>query len=128
MLQSCAPYCRLSTYQTAIYGTVAGGGGSGGVLDGELARLVGVADIVGILPLHGGAEHLAITLAILADLQDLAQIQVLRLALRVPCAVNIGAFDPYIVLPLDGFQELVIIDGVDGERDGMVGGGISIHS
>lgn len=107
---------------------MAGGGSSGGVLDGELARLVGVADIVGILPLHGGAEHLAITLAILADLQDLAQIQVLRLALRVPCAVNIGAFDPYIVLPLDGFQELVIIDGVDGERDGMVGGRISIHS
>lgn len=114
-------------YQTAIYGTVAGGGGCS-VLDGELACHVGVAQMVAIFPRNGGAEHLAITLAILADLQDLAQIQVLRLALRVPCAVNIGAFDPYIVLPLDGFQELVIIDGVDGERDGMVGGGISIHS
>nr|DAP95979.1 MAG TPA: hypothetical protein [Caudoviricetes sp.] len=104
-----------------------GRGGYCGVLDGELACLVGVAQMVAIFPRDGGAEHLAITLAILADLQDLAQIQVLRLALRVPCALNIVALDLYAVLALDGLNKAVIVNGVDGELDGMVGSGINVH-
>ena len=127
MLQSCAPYCRLSTYQTAIYGTVAGCGGCGGVLDGELASFAGVTKMIGILPRHDSAEHFAITLAILAGLQYLTQIQVLRLVLRVPCAVNVGAVNLYKVLAVNALDKAVLVNGVDGELYGMVGGGINAH-
>lgn len=115
-------------YHTVLYGTVAGRGGYNGVLDGELTGFVGVAQMVGILPRNDGAEHFAITLAILAGPQHLAQIQVLCFSLRVPLPLNVGAVNLYKVLPVNALNKAVLVNGVDGELDGMVSGRINVHN